>query len=284
MEPDLLGRPRLAAACTLPRAGATRVCSVCKGPVSAGFQACWSCSVVARRLQSCFSPAAPARNSCGSDGGALGAGGECGNSSAGSGAGPPVVPITLFRPGSPIHRALVGYKSGRSASEREALAGDVADLVGSFLTRHGACIARLAGGGWDYLDVVPSTRRYATPHPLARALGSTTILSARDAHLLRRASAPMDHLQPDPAGFVARRTRARVLLLDDVFTTGARAFSAARALQASGAEVVAIVPVGRMVHTDDSRTQRWWEAAYHPRSVAEWVLAPCCVECSRPAA
>jgi hypothetical protein len=199
---------------------------------------------------------------------------------------PPVVPITLFQPHSPVHRAVVGYKSSSDPGERALLSRDLADLVGLFLTRHGGCIARLAGGGWDYLDVVPSTRRRdRARHPLAQALGVAPFLAAREAGLLCRGDAPLDHLEPNPGGFVARPAAGapspiRVLLLDDVFTTGARAFSAAHALAASGAEVVAIVPVGRMVHTDDDRARRWWESAYHAASALDWSNAPCCLGCS----
>jgi hypothetical protein len=277
-----MARPRLAASCTVPRAGAALVCRVCHGPTAgAGYSSCWSCSVVSRRMQSRLRPSptpslANSRATSRSPKGAPGA----------SWPPAPVVPITLFQPRSPVHRAVVGYKSSNDAGERAFLARDLADLVGMFLTRHGGCIARLAGGGWDYLDVVPSTRRCdRSIHPLAQALGVAPFLAAREAGLLCRGDAPLDHLEPDPGGFVARPTvgapsRVRVLLLDDVFTTGARAFSAAHALAASGAEVVAIVPIGRMVHTDDDRARRWWEDAYHPTSALDWSNAPCCLGCS----
>jgi hypothetical protein len=195
-----------------------------------------------------------------------------------AGGRPPVVPVTLFTPGSPIHKALVGYKSGRDRAERTLLSRDLAQLVSLFLSRHSICLARMAGGGWDRIDVVPSTRRATQPHPFARALTHSPLLAQRQAGLLRRGDATVDHLLPDRRAFAAPPARSRVLLLDDVFTTGARAFSAAHALQTAGAEVVAIVPVGRMVHVDDSRTSRWWSDAFHARSAAEWWESPCCVE------
>lgn len=193
---------------------------------------------------------------------------------------PPVVPISLFRPGSHLHRALVCYKSGRDASARAVLARDVAELVAHFLSRHSSCLARASGGGWDRIDVVPSTRRGAATHPLLRALDAVPLLAGRRAELLSRAGAPLDHLSPDPDGFTARtpgRRGCRVLLLDDIFTTGARALSAVHALQRSGAEVVAVVPIGRLVHTDDARTTRWWAQTFHARSTEEWTESPCCL-------
>lgn len=246
--PPLL--PRLAALCTLPPPGAPLVCRVCHGPASAGYDTCWSCALVGRRLG-----ARPA---------------------------PRVVPVSLFRPGSPLHGALVGYKSSPDRSNRESLSGLLAELVSWFLALHGPCLGHTAGGGWDVIDVVPSTRRSAPSHPLADALASTPALAARGASLLRRGPAPLGHLEPAAAGFLADPSASgrRVLLLDDIFTTGARSRSAAAALQLAGAVVVAIVPVGRMVHTDDAPRRRWWAATARPMS-GERVsggLPPCCIE------
>jgi hypothetical protein len=188
-----------------------------------------------------------------------------------------VVPITLFTPGSSLHRALVGYKSGRDRAERSILSRDLAELVSLFLSRHSKCVARIAGGGWDRIDVVPSTRRGAQPHPLLRALAYSPLLARRQVGLLRRGDAQIDHLRPDQSAFEASPAASRVLLLDDVFTTGATAFSAAFALQAAGVDVVAIVPVGRLVHTNDNRTARWWSEAFHAGSAREWWDSPCCL-------
>lgn len=43
-----------------------------------------------------------------------------------------------------------------------------------------------------------------------------------------------------------------ILLLDDTFTSGARAQSAASALQLAGAQVVAMVPIGRLIKREFS--------------------------------
>ena len=223
-------RPLLAPVCVTPPATGPGVCRTCRGPAGPGFDRCWSCGVVRRTLGSrlCL---------------------------------PPVVPISVFTPGTELHRVLVAYKSGSHAAERADAAHDVAELVATFLSRHGRCLARGAGGGWDVIDVVPSTRRTGPAHPLAVALGALTALGGRIAPLLSRGPDRVSHLEPAPGAFTASAAAAgrRVLLLDDVFTTGAHALSAAAALHTAGATVVAVVPVGRLVHTDQWPGSYWWE-------------------------
>ena len=52
----------------------------------------------------------------------------------------------------------------------------------------------------------------------------------------------------------------RILLLDDVFTTGARSQSAATALQAAGAQVPVIVAIARRFNPDwRPEAQTWWD-------------------------
>lgn len=198
---------------------------------------------------------------------------------------PPVVPITLFRPGSVLHRALVAYKSGPDELARAAAGTALAELVAWFLAHHGRCLATLAGGGWDALDVVPSTRPDRTRHPLALALDGLPHLGGRLCGLLSRGAAPLDHLRPEAAAYraAASPARRRVLLLDDVFTSGSHALSAAAALEAAGQEVVAVVPIGRLVHAEDPSTRQWWvacagERETHPAAAMLAGVVPCCVE------
>jgi hypothetical protein len=123
-------------------------------------------------------------------------------------------------------------------------------------------MAVAAGGGWDVITVVPSTRRTGPLHPLASALGNTPFLAERHEVLLRRGDDPVDHLVAGQRAFVAAGSCAgrRVLLVDDTFTTGAHARSAAAALQTAGARVVALLIVGRMVHPEAvTWDPTWWE-------------------------
>lgn len=223
------GTPRLQSWTVTPPAAGAGVCEVCHGPAGHPYRRCWSCEVVRRRL--------------------------------GLAVLPPVLPISLFAQGSPLHAALAGYKSDPDPRRTRAWSVAIAELVGWFLALHGRCLARAGGGGWDVLDVVPSTRRPGPEHPLAAALRRLPALGARTADLLQRGTGTVGRLEPSAAAFALRRPAAgvRVLLLDDVFTSGSRALSAAAALQAGGAEVVAVVPVGRLVHAEREPTRAWWQ-------------------------
>ena len=67
--------------------------------------------------------------------------------------------------------------------------------------------------------------------------------------LLQRGASEITHTVARDDGFAALRrlNGERVLLVDDTFTSGARAQSAASALNNAGAQVVAIVPIGRVI-------------------------------------
>jgi hypothetical protein len=225
----MLMLPRLASSTVAPPRAGQGVCELCHGPAGHSYRRCWSCELVNKRL--------------------------------GRDRLPPVVPISLFRPGSALHRTLVAYKSSPDPRERGRLSADLAELVAWFLATHGPCIGRAAGGGWDVIDVVPSTRRAGPDHPFSHALASLPLLSSRARHLLRRGASAVAHLEPAIGAFaVGTGVRgARVLLLDDVYTTGSHALSAAAALESAGACVVAIVPIGRLVHAECRPAAAWWQ-------------------------
>ena len=124
----------------------------------------------------------------------------------------------------------------------------------------------MAGGPFDLVLLVPSTHRPGlAPLGLVDGLGrdvATALPTARWAPgLLRRAEAPggpppVAHMRPDPAAFSLRardggtRRRARALLLDDTYVSGARSQSAAAALHLAGARSTLIVPLGRVLRPD----------------------------------
>ena len=110
-------------------------------------------------------------------------------------------------------------------------------------------------GGSPILAVpVPSSSRprasWGGEHPLvglvAAALASEPRL--RVAPLLVRGPGPLGHLRANPSGFrlVGPVSGRSVLVFDDTYTSGARSQSAAAALRAEGADVLAIVPIGRL--------------------------------------
>jgi adenine/guanine phosphoribosyltransferase-like PRPP-binding protein len=87
----------------------------------------------------------------------------------------------------------------------------------------------------------------------------------------------MGHNVACDTGFVAAPDvrGARILLVDDTFTTGARAQSAASALQLAGARVIAVMPIGRVI--DPSHGEH--ALAYWTRcSRKPFDFGRCCLE------
>jgi hypothetical protein len=114
--------------------------------------------------------------------------------------------------------------------------------------------------GFDLVTTVPSSdaSRDET-HPLHRLVGGLVKpLRPRYERLLRRTDTAVTAHR-----FNAERYRANgdlggrtVLLIDDTWTTGANAQSAAAALKAAGAERVAALVIGRYVNREWGRNDR----------------------------
>lgn len=172
----------------------------------------------------------------------------------------PVVPISLYAKPSTMRDRLRNYKDSDDASTRRRLSREVAALIERFFVQQSASLAR-RHGSWDTVCVVPSTDR-EPPHPLARALSDHGAESLGPLEqLLRRGPDEVSHRKPDRRAFepMTRVADRRVLLLDDVFTTGARSQSAALALSEAGAEVPAIVVVARRINPDwRPEVAEWW--------------------------
>jgi hypothetical protein len=205
------------------------VCRICRGPVAAGHAVCFSCRLVARRLGL---PSAP------------------------------VVPARLCPLPSPLYTVLLGYKESPVAEARLRFGTIVRALLRAFLLGDGGRLEGAVGGALDVVALVPSTHRPG-PAPLAHVAGladevAGVLPAARWVPaLLRRTDQPggrppVAHMRPDAAAFMvlppdrAALRGARVLLLDDTYVSGARAQSAAAALQRAGACTV-IGPLGRVL-------------------------------------
>jgi hypothetical protein len=157
-----------------------------------------------------------------------------------------VLPVAYAEKGGPHARRLWLYKSG--LPEAAQAGQELALLLIAFLRAHGECAWRAAGWaagtGPTHAAVVPSGRGRAGPHPL-RALVQPC-LRLPWAELATGPGARSADRDLDPARFTARPLRgARVLLLDDTWTTGSSAQSAAMALRLTGASSVAVVVLGR---------------------------------------
>jgi hypothetical protein len=163
-----------------------------------------------------------------------------------------VVPVAYAAKGGPHAADLWRYKSADPGAG--AARGALRALLLVFLHDHGPCVWQRAGMTRPtHAAVVPSHRGRPGTHPLQAlaapylALPWVRLGLARPGEPAGRDPARRD---PDPSRFAAERvTGASVLLLDDTWTSGASATSAAAALRLAGARSVAVIVLGR--HLDD---------------------------------
>jgi hypothetical protein len=144
------------------------------------------------------------------------------------------------------------------------------------LQLHSDCIATAAGGGWDVITSVPSTAPREGEHPLAAAINLVPDLRGQYEELLHRGSGQIDHTVASDGGYEPAHEVSghRILLVDDTFTSGARAQSAASALNNAGATVAAIVPIGRVINPDFNEEN---EAYWRRQSKLPYAFDTCCV-------
>jgi predicted amidophosphoribosyltransferase len=189
-----------------------------------------------------------------------GGGTRCSHCSHDTGLVDAMAAISYSVGGEQLHHALAGYKRYPGAPGRYLTAG-LAAVLWRHLDDHETCLAHLAGvTRFDVVTTVPSSDavRDAT-HPLHRLVGRLVKpVEPRYARLLRRTdtgvTAHRFHADRYRAtGDLAGRT---VLLIDDTWTTGANAHSAAAALKAVGAERVAALVIGRYVNREWGHNDR----------------------------
>jgi Phosphoribosyl transferase domain len=157
----------------------------------------------------------------------------------------PVTAVALVTGTSPLYRALRQYKSGEpDVAARQA--ARLSSLLDRFFARHLPCVVP---DGLDVCVVVPSPPDgRPPPHPLAALVASSGWMPAVPDALFCGTS-PVAHRRPsvDAYGATDRVAGKRVLLVDDVYTTGAHLQSAAVALGAAGARQVRALVLGRFV-------------------------------------
>jgi predicted amidophosphoribosyltransferase len=168
-----------------------------------------------------------------------------------------MAPISYSIGGEQLHHALAGYKRYAGPAARYFTAG-LAAVLWRHLSRHEPCLARAAAV--DRFDVVTTVAssdvRRDAMHPLHRLVGEVVKpLRPRYERLLRRTDAAVSAHRFSVERYAATENldgRA-VLLIDDTWTTGANARSAAAALKAAGAKRVAVVVIGRYVNREWSQ-------------------------------
>ncbi|HEX3461674.1 MAG TPA: hypothetical protein VHT49_12275 [Acidimicrobiales bacterium] len=207
------------------------VCRVCEGPTQPGFGLCFCCSTLVRRLRM---PLAP------------------------------VTAVTPYRVGDEMHRLLRGYKDASEAEARSARTARLAGLLCQWLGDHQGRLSGRTGGPWDMVVGVPSSHRPGAP--VDALVQGVPALARKHRPLLVGGTEPTDHLVASRRGFAVAadresrdRTRGdRALVVDDSFTTGARAQSAVAALRMAGIRVAGVLVVGRVVAPETAP----WQAAY----------------------
>jgi hypothetical protein len=163
-----------------------------------------------------------------------------------------VAPISYSVAHEQLHHALASYKR---------LTGEVARRIGiqlaavlwRYLDAHEPCAAGAADvERFPIVTTVPSGDRARDDrHPLRWIVGEL-VGQTRERHerLLRRSAVDVETRAFDGGKYAALRSLngEPVLLIDDTWTTGANAQSAAAALRAAGAGPVAAVVIGRHVN------------------------------------
>ena len=177
--------------------------------------------------------------------------------------------------GGEVHRHLVAYKAAPSQFVRAVACERLGGLLAEFLVDLLAAEPnemRGSGPSVTVVATVPSSgagrASWHGVHPLAGVVRDACGRAGRsgpperprlhvDPELLYRGPGRLGHLLASPDGFLAtprsrrEQGRARILVVDDLYTSGARAQSAARACARAGLTVAAIVPLGRLVDASD---------------------------------
>jgi hypothetical protein len=188
------------------------VCACCHGPARPGFGRCFHCQLHAESAPGLIADV--------------------------------VAPVACAPKGSRLATDLWVYKSARPGA-REA-GGTLLAMLLVFLREEGPRLWQRAGMPAPACAcVVPSGRGRPGPHPLQVLVRGCLALPW--VPLLARPGADTWGRALDPARFCAARpvTGQEVLLLDDTWTSGGTAQSAAVALKRAGARSVAVVVVGR---------------------------------------
>lgn len=171
--------------------------------------------------------------------------------------------ISLYSKPSRLRDWLTRYK-GRPGDE-DPWDQHAEDVIESLLSRFfGEYLSQLREtmDPIEGIVVVPSTDR-VPPHPLALIVGRLE-LDIPLLDVLNRTSEPIGFRRPNAEAYEASPTVAgkSLLLIDDVYTTGAHLNSAAVALQRSSAHIAGAVVIARRLNPHyREEVRRFWESA-----------------------
>ena len=173
-----------------------------------------------------------------------------------------VLPITFSIDGGAMHNALRGYKDGWSGDASDQLKNRYTSQLAAVLTRfvrtHEACAARRLGvARFDVVSIVPSESLERWRLQWIVETGCRP-LNDRFERLLEPTVVAAAGKRFDAGRYTGTRQVApgtAVLLVDDTWTSGASAQSAAAALRAAGVRKIALIVFGRHI-------QPAWEPEY----------------------
>jgi predicted amidophosphoribosyltransferase len=202
------------------------VCPICRSGRKLDFATCWSCKHV--RSQITY---------------------PC----------PIVIPVSFYRTPSPLRERMHDYKESEDPSVRLVQSRVVGGILARYFEENSERLAR-SFTEWDAVVPVPSTKN-PPPSALTRALNEDYSDFVIPSEWLSRGTGSMSHNKASESGFEVTSdvSEARVLLIDDTFTTGARMNSAAHTLRAAGATVVAGLVVARKINPPQMNTGDLWE-------------------------
>jgi predicted amidophosphoribosyltransferase len=188
-----------------------------------------------------------------------------------------VAPISYSVAREQLHHALASYKrlTGEVARRLQA---QLAAVLWRFLARHEGCVVGAAHERrFTLVTTVPSGDRERDEHHPLRRIVSEVVGQTRDRYerLLERSEHPVPPREFMREKFTARRQLdgEAVLLIDDTWTTGASAQSAAAALKSAGAGTVAAVVIGRHLNRE------WHENDRRLRGITRPFDWDCCALC-----
>ncbi|RZS38868.1 hypothetical protein EV193_10479 [Herbihabitans rhizosphaerae] len=186
-----------------------------------------------------------------------------------------VVILTYVRlgDGSDWHQSAHTVWAYKERPPAPKCANDMALMIKAAETLHGDCIARQAGGPWTAITFVPSAGRPGASHPVANLARQIRTNNAAENRLLLDIGPGFD-AQPArsvrgdrfevPLSYLARVRDRHVLLIDDTWTTGSKAQSAAVTLHDAGAAKVTVLCVARGARTNGPTTRPCSTAAPSP--------------------